>query len=93
MKEILKKIRKLSDQHNIKLKFTSHEDCSKDLNEKELKHLMNATNLEEKDILSKYEVFLKDHPSGEISKETFDKILKKCLDRPSRKLLKYVLNC
>lgn len=92
MKEILKKIRKLSDPHNFKLKLTSQEDCSKDLNEKELKHLMTATSLEEKEILSKYQVFLKDHPTGQISKETFDKILKKCFDKSSRKQLKYVLN-
>ena len=89
MKEILKKIRKLSDQTLHNLKFISKEGCSKDLAEEDLRQLMKLTALEEKEILSKYELFLKDHPSGEISRETFNKILRKSLCKNRRNLLRY----
>ena len=48
------------------------------LGKEELEFLCDETKLDEKEIKTKYKLFLESHPEGEISQESFDKLLSEC---------------
>ena len=90
MKHLVRKIRKLTEQRSNTrhgwFLVGSRDHVRDELSKEDLDYLRQTTGLQDPEIQKRYKVFLKDHPSGFISPDSFDKILSLCLNDPDKVL-------